>query len=418
MDEDGLPERDPARSATASLRRFGLLSVPILLVLFTLYWFAFRTSYEPILSGIAPDQAAEIVKVLDSKKIDYRLADAGATILVASAQANKARLELVGSDLPVRGQIGFELFNQSDMGLTEFAQKINYQRALQGELARTIMLLDGIQSVRVHLGLPEQRLFRAERSRPKASVTLILKPGTTLTESRVTGIQRMVAGAIPEMSTDAVAVLDGTGKVISSEALAQSSEPGSSDAIVADYRRRVEAAIAGHQPSLSFSANISLRMRPAINQVEAADAQSARAGKAPRGDPDYAVIVRITTREALDDGLRLDLIHAVQAAVDFDASRGDELAFIVGDVLPQAGPTLTQLGADRVVSRTTPPPGEAPTLFTVMPWLLLAIGLLLAGVLAVVLWPTMRRRQSPGSEELKSFAELLDRRLAEDGGNA
>ena len=143
-----------------ALRRVLFIGAPVLLLLLGIYWFALRTRYEPIMTAVAPDEAVEVVKVLETKKIAYRLADEGHTILVASAEADRARLELVGSELPIRGQVGFELFNQSDMGLTEFAQKINYQRALQGELARTILLLKGIESVRVHLGLPERAAER------------------------------------------------------------------------------------------------------------------------------------------------------------------------------------------------------------------------------------------------------------------
>ena len=251
-------------SSPFSLRRFLLLAAPILLALFAIYWLLIRTTYEPILTEVAPDEAADIVKVLDEKKIDYRLADAGRTILVASGGADQARLELVGSDLPIRGQVGFELFNQSDMGLTEFTQKINYQRALQGELARTIMLLDGIQSVRVHLGLPDRGVFRDEQTRPKASVTLILKPGTSLTESRVSGVQRMVAGAIPDMTPEAVAVLDGTGKVVSQDVRVAPAAFGNSDAIIEGYRQRIASAIGAAQPSLPVSVAVSLRQRRAI----------------------------------------------------------------------------------------------------------------------------------------------------------
>jgi flagellar M-ring protein FliF len=156
----------------------GLLFV----ILFAGYWLFIRATYVPLLTNLAPQDAADIVKVLDDRKIPYRLGDEGRTVLVASDKADGARIELVGSELPMRGQVGFELFNQSDMGLTEFAQKINYQRALQGELARTILLMDGIEAVRVHLGLPERGVFRDIQVQPKASVTLILKSGTRLTE--------------------------------------------------------------------------------------------------------------------------------------------------------------------------------------------------------------------------------------------
>lgn len=147
MAETTDPRTGSAVASPLSSRRVWVLAGMVCAALFAGYWFFVRATYEPVLTNVAPEDAADIVKVLEDRKLPYRFADNGRTILVPAEQVDKARIELVGSELPMRGQVGFELFNQSDMGLTEFAQKINYQRALQGELARTILLLSGIQSV-------------------------------------------------------------------------------------------------------------------------------------------------------------------------------------------------------------------------------------------------------------------------------
>ena len=108
------------------------------------YFLFLRPGYVPVFSNLRPAEASAVAAQLDAKSIAYRLGDNGTTIAVPSDQADQARLLIAGSDVALKGGVGFELFNKSDMGLTDFAQKINYQRALQGELARTIMMMDGI----------------------------------------------------------------------------------------------------------------------------------------------------------------------------------------------------------------------------------------------------------------------------------
>ncbi len=109
------------------------------LVLGVVWFFGLRTTWAPLFTELRPADAATIVADLDRKKIAYRLADGGTEILVPADLVDSARLDVMTGDLPLKGTVGFELFNKSDVGLTDFAQKINYQRALQGELERTIM---------------------------------------------------------------------------------------------------------------------------------------------------------------------------------------------------------------------------------------------------------------------------------------
>jgi flagellar M-ring protein FliF len=404
--------KEPAEQrAPLSAGRIALVALPVVLVLFALYWFVLRTTYEPILTSVEPDEAAEIVKVLKERKIDYRLGDGGKAILVASGQADQARLELVGSELPIRGQVGFELFNQSDMGLTEFAQKINYQRALQGELARTILLLKGIRSVRVHLGLPERSLFRDEQSQPKASVTLILEPGTSMTESRISGIQQMVAGAIPEMAPAAVAVLDGTGKVVSREMVAEPAPFANSDAIIENYQRRASSAIVRALPSLRFALNVSLRPRSA--PVVASDAPTT--APVPRGDPDYAINLRITTPAPLDDSARLELVDALRENTGFDSLRGDAIVFLVGD--PPLAEAVAPPATDRIVTNAPSLPGNNRAPLTTGIWVSLALGLLaIAG--GAALWLGRRRERPDETQAFASFTQQLCQRLAGQTGES
>src|SRR5690606_7720229 len=143
-----------------------------------------------------------------------RVADNGHRVLVPREDIDRARVLVAGSGIAMGGVVGFELFNDSDMGLTEFAQKVNYQRALQGELARTIMMMDGVEFARVHLSIPERSLFRADANEPKAAVTVERQIGRRLGQERVRGIQRLVASAVTGLEAREVAILDEPGQLL------------------------------------------------------------------------------------------------------------------------------------------------------------------------------------------------------------
>src|SRR5687767_3802749 len=121
---------------------------------------AMTKDYEALFTSLAEQDASTMVAELDRMKIPYRLEDGGRRILVPQELVHKTRLQLVGKNLPLHGAVGFEIFNNTDFGMTEFAQKVNYQRALQGELTRTIMSLNEVQGARVHLVLAESSIFR------------------------------------------------------------------------------------------------------------------------------------------------------------------------------------------------------------------------------------------------------------------
>ncbi len=207
----------PGLSMPASPRGQLLLAVGVMLVL-TLgglaLWWALRPEYQVLFSELRPADAATFAAELDRRKVRYRIADDERTLLVAGEDVRALRLKLMSQDLPLRGGVGFELFNNSSFGLTEFAQKVNYQRALQGELARTITSLAEIESARVHLSMPESTLFRRAGNRPKASVALAMRGGAELDPATVRGIQRLVAAAVPELEVADVTVLDARGAAL------------------------------------------------------------------------------------------------------------------------------------------------------------------------------------------------------------
>lgn len=171
-------------------------------------WWAYRADYQVLFADVAPADAASMTAELDKMKTPYQLADGGNTILVPRDLVYKTRLKLMGKDVPLHGAVGFEVFNNADFGMTEFVQKVNYLRAIQGELTRTILSIENVQAARVHLALAEQGLFKKTGAKPKASVTVTMKNGHVLESGQITGIQRLVAASVPDISSGDVTVLN------------------------------------------------------------------------------------------------------------------------------------------------------------------------------------------------------------------
>ncbi len=199
-------------------RRIALVG-GVLVILALIAAFAFwtlRRDYQVLFKDMAQRDAAAVVAELKRLKVPYRLEADGSSVRVPADTVHETRLALMGRGVPLSGGVGFELFDHNDLSTTEYAQKINYQRALQGELARTIMSIDGVKLARVHLVLPDASLFRRDKSRAKASVSLLVAQGGGLSESQILGIQRLVAASAPGMEAQMVTVVDQRGVALSS----------------------------------------------------------------------------------------------------------------------------------------------------------------------------------------------------------
>lgn len=168
-----------------------------------------------LFSGLDPRDAAAVVAALDQAKIPYTLAAGGTVIEVPDHDVDRARLMLAEQNLPASGNVGFELFAEQSFGLTEFAQKVNYRRALQGELERTIGALDPIASVRVHVTQPDRAVFEDEKKAPTASVTVDLRQGRSLGDRQVGAIRHLVAAAVEGLDPGDVTVVTTDGTLLS-----------------------------------------------------------------------------------------------------------------------------------------------------------------------------------------------------------
>ena len=158
--------------------------------------------YQPLYSNLAPEEAGEVVGILRDNKIEYKLSYDGSTIQVPRERIYEIRLDLAAKGLPRNGNMGFEVFDNTRLGTTDFVQNINYQRALQGELSRTINGLDEVDSSRVHIVMSPRSLFIEDEEPATASVILKLRNGRHLSEEQIQGIIYLVSSSIPRFGTE------------------------------------------------------------------------------------------------------------------------------------------------------------------------------------------------------------------------
>jgi flagellar M-ring protein FliF len=194
-----------------------------------------------LFTNLSPEDASVALEELVKQDIDAELTNGGTTILVPKKAVHHLRVDLAGKGVPSSGTVGFEIFDGKQYGLTEFLQNVNFKRALEGELTKTIESLQGIQSARVHLVLPKPSIFKKLDAPATASVVLQLGRGARPQENRIAGIQSLVAGSVENLSADQVTVIDQFGKVLSVEI--QDGDAGRTESQLA-LRKEVESHLA------------------------------------------------------------------------------------------------------------------------------------------------------------------------------
>ncbi|RMH43402.1 MAG: flagellar M-ring protein FliF [Deltaproteobacteria bacterium] len=194
--------------------------------------------YETLFAGLSPEDAGDIVQRLQAMGVPYQIAAGGRAIEVPAARVHEVRLSLAADGVPRGGGVGFEVFDDQSFGTTSFVEQINYRRALQGELARTISSLDAVASARVHIALGERSVFRDVDNPPSASVALRLNG--TLSPAQVRGVVNLVASSVEGLTPDRVVVVDDRGNVLSASA----------DATHLEAQRSIEETLAGRVRSM------------------------------------------------------------------------------------------------------------------------------------------------------------------------
>ncbi|MBS4431572.1 flagellar basal body M-ring protein FliF [Pectobacterium punjabense] len=204
--------------------------------------------YRVLYSNINDRDGGAIVSELTKLNIPYRFAENGGAIMIPAANVYETRLRLAQLGLPKGGAVGFELLDQEKFGISQFSEQINYQRALEGELSRTIETLGPVQNARVHLAIPKPSLFVREQKSPSSSVTLTLQPGRALDEGQINSIVYMVSSSVAGLPPDNVTVVDQTGRLLTQAGGSgrdlNAAQLKYSNEVESMYQRRIESIIA------------------------------------------------------------------------------------------------------------------------------------------------------------------------------
>ena len=211
----------PARNKVGVI--FGAAAL-IALVVGALLW-GRTPDYRVLYSNLSDRDGGAIVAALTQMNVPYKFTEGGGAVLVPAAAVHDTRLRLASQGLPKGSVVGFELLESQKLGATQFQEQINYQRGLEGELARSIQSVAAVQSARVHLALPKGSVFLRDQKKPTASVLVTLHGGRTLDRAQVAGIVHLIASSVPELSPKSVSVLDQSGNLLSGENNALNLDP-------------------------------------------------------------------------------------------------------------------------------------------------------------------------------------------------
>ena len=207
-------------------------------VLYSLVHWRKEASFKPLYTGLAAEDSAAVIQKIKESGADYRLSETGDVISVPADKLAELRLQLAGAGLPRSGRIGFEIFDKTSLGATEFVEHVNYGRALEGELERTIGALSEVEQARVHITFPKDSVFVESRQPAKASIMVKLRPGAHLLPRNVVAVANLVSSAVEGLTPDAVSILDMQGNLLSKPS-PSSAEDAASEAAL-DYRQKVE----------------------------------------------------------------------------------------------------------------------------------------------------------------------------------
>lgn len=218
--------------ATAALAVIGLLAA-------LAHWNKER-DFKPVYTGLASEDAGQVLARLKESSIEYRLADNGTSVLVPSGKVAELRLALAASGLPKSGRIGFEIFDRANFGASEFTEQINYHRALEGELERSIMALAEVERARVHITFPKDSVYTDSKQPAKASVLLTLRTGAKLSPQNVTAICHLTASAVEGLLPEGVSVLDMRGNLLNRPRSSGMNDTSIASEATLEYRQQIE----------------------------------------------------------------------------------------------------------------------------------------------------------------------------------
>jgi len=227
---------------------FGAVGVAATVALIVSFVFILRPNYETLYLGLDTQEAGQVVEKLKEYKVPYKFENGGTTIAVPRKDIYDVRLRLASEGLPKSGSLGYEILDESKLGMTEFLQKINYRRALEGELAKSISGLKCVRAARVHIVIPEARLFREDKLDATASIVLSLSRAGGISENQVEGILYLVSSSVEGLNPENVTILDSSGRMLSSKK--NSSKLGALSSTQYDLKKNVEEYLEGKALSI------------------------------------------------------------------------------------------------------------------------------------------------------------------------
>ena len=295
----------------AQLRLFGIIFAIAIGLLAFLYFIFLRLNYSNLYTDLGIEEASAIAENLEDQEIPFRLENGGRDILVQKTKINRVRLNVVESDVVNKRVPGFELFDENQMGLTDFGNQVKYKRAMQGELTRTILLIDGVENARVHLAIPEKRLFKEETDKLSASVTLIAKPGFFDDQDKIRGIQHLVASSIPGLELENVVILSASGEIISKNIDKSDTLTARYVALAQEYEDVFTFTLLNELPDMNASVDVSVLP---IRKQTFSGSDSAE----PKAKLDHRLKINIVTDQNLTDADKETVRLAIQLYFGFN----------------------------------------------------------------------------------------------------
>ena len=192
-----------------------MITLMTIAVFSLIVWWAGRTQFEVLFYDMSSSEIGTVIEKLKESNVSYKLENGGTKILVPTDQVQELRLKLARQGLPESGLIGYEIFDKSNLGMSNFVQQINYRRALEGELSRTLNQMEEIRNARVHIVIPEDKLFKEDQHSPSASVILTLVSSSGLSQSHIKGIARLISSSVEGLVPEQVTIIDSHGNVLS-----------------------------------------------------------------------------------------------------------------------------------------------------------------------------------------------------------
>lgn len=337
--------------------------------------------YQLLYGNLAESDASSMVEWLKEQKIPYQITNNGHNILIPAKNVYETRLSLASAGLPQGGGVGFEIFDKQSFALTDFVQKVNYSRALQGELSRTIASLGPVESARVHLALPEKRLFKDQQKQATASVIIKLAQGKRLSEAQIEGIVHLVSNSIEGLSPDQVTVIDQNGNVLSR--VAGKGLSGNLSPDMLEFQTQVEQRMEGRAQTLLDK---SLGTKNALVRVAATLDFAQKEKTEETFDPEEPVIRSEQLSEEKSGSEVSGGVPGVQSNLDGNAN------LTAGATPPSSkSQRTTNYEISKVISKTTNPVGTVTKL---------SVSVLVADRV------TPAKEKEPAKTEPRSEAEL------------